>query len=190
MPTFDAHRNFALTTVVGVPSPPQTGASLTVASGEGASLPTPPFNMTVWAANQAPTVGNAEIIRVTAIVGDTLTILRAQEGSSARQVVVGDLAMAGITAKTFTDIENLIAIGGSSSVTFTSGGNFYSNVVTVTHNRGGLGYNVSLTPSIATGNATVSLAVLNKTANTFDVQGVMSAKQNLTLTFDWVLVGP
>jgi hypothetical protein len=187
MPTFDAHRNFALTTVVGVPSPPQTGASLTVASGEGASLPTPPFNMTVWAANQAPTVGNAEIIRVTAIVGDTLTILRAQEGSSARQVVVGDLAMAGITAKTFTDIEAGVSIGGGATLAFA---NATTTTMTVTHNRGQVGYAVGLTPTTAPGTSTISMAVLNKTANTFDVQGTSVGRITFSMTFDWIVVGP
>ena len=186
MPAFDAHRNFALATVVGVPSPPSSGLSLTLATGEGASLPTPPFNMTVWAANQAPTPANAEIIRVTAITGDTLTILRAQEGSMTRQIVVGDMIMAGITAKTFTDIEQAVSVGGSATLTFA---NASAATVTVTHNRGQTGYAVSLTQTTAAASG-VTLVVLNKTANTFDVQGMSGPKLSLGITFDWMLVGP
>ncbi|MBA2741121.1 MAG: hypothetical protein H0U46_03820, partial [Actinobacteria bacterium] len=47
---------------------------------------------------------------VTAISTDTLTITRAQEGTSARTVVVGDQIAATITAKTLTDAENSVLI--------------------------------------------------------------------------------
>lgn len=51
---------------------------------------------------------NAEIGYVTAVDGDTLTILRAQEGSSLQDVGPGWRVSAMPTAKTFTDIEGAL----------------------------------------------------------------------------------
>lgn len=105
---FDAHKNFAVSTVATAPSPATSGTSLVVAAGEGAKFPAAPFNATVWPASTQPTSANAEIVRVTNISTDTLTITRAQEASSARTVVVSDQIAATITAKTLTDVENAI----------------------------------------------------------------------------------
>lgn len=105
---FDSHINFAYSTVLTAPSPAISGTSLVLASGDGALMPTAPFNMTVWPTSVQPLKSNAEIIRVTAVTGDTLTIIRAQEGSSARTIISGDQIANTITAKDFTDIENTI----------------------------------------------------------------------------------
>ncbi len=102
---FDAHKNFAYSTVATAPSPATSGTSLVVASGDGALFPTPPFNATVWPAGLQPLASNAEIVRVTGISTDTLTITRAQESSSARSIIVGDQIAATITKKTITDLE-------------------------------------------------------------------------------------
>ena len=104
---FDAHPNLASSSVSTAPSPPTTGTSLTVSAGEGARFDEPPpFNCTVWpAAAPAANKANAEVIRVTARVGDTFTILRAQEGTPARAIGSGDLIAASITKKTLTDVE-------------------------------------------------------------------------------------
>jgi len=105
----DAHANFAYSTIAVPPSPALSGTSLTVAAGEGALFPTAPFNATVWPANTAPRASNAEIVRVTARVGDVLTFVRAQEGTVASVIVAGSQIAATITAKTLTDIEDAIA---------------------------------------------------------------------------------
>ena len=102
----DSHKNFAYSTVATAPSPASSGTSLVVASGDGSLFPTAPFNATVWPSGSQPTATNAEIVRVTNITGDTFTITRTQEGTSARTVIVGDQIAATITAKTLTDIEN------------------------------------------------------------------------------------
>lgn len=78
------------------------------------------------------------------------------------------------------------ALGGSGSLTFTTGSN-QSNVVTVTHNRGTTGYAATAVPTTMPG-TTVTLVVLNKTANSFQVQGLITTKVALTLNFDWTLV--
>jgi hypothetical protein len=112
---FDAHANFAYSLVDLAPVPPVAGLSLEVAAGSGALFPTPPFNCTVWAANSGPVSTNAEIIRVTAIVGDVLTIIRGQEGTTPRAIVAGDQIANTITAKTLTDIEVLSSSSGMGS---------------------------------------------------------------------------
>jgi len=104
-PTFDAHKNFAVSTVATAPSPPTTGTTVTLQSGDGAAFPTAPFNATISPIGALPTRSTSEIVRVTAIGGDTLTITRAQEGSTARSVGVGDLIAATVTAKLLTDLE-------------------------------------------------------------------------------------
>lgn len=105
----DAHANFAISTVATAPSPASSGTSLVVASGEGARFPATPFNATIWPATARPDPANAEIVRVTNRSTDTLTITRAQELTSARTVVVGDLIAATITNKTLTDVEGATA---------------------------------------------------------------------------------
>ena len=103
---FDAHKNLAVATVATPPSPPTSGSGVGVNASEGGRFPAVPFNATVWPAAQPPTPVNAEVVRVTAIAGDTLTITRAQEGTTARSIVAGDLIAATITAKTLTDVES------------------------------------------------------------------------------------
>jgi len=84
----DAHSNFGYSTVQS-PAPGLAGTSLKVATGEGALFPAAPFNCTVWPAGVQPLASNAEIVRVTAVVGDTLTITRAQEGTTAKNITAG-----------------------------------------------------------------------------------------------------
>lgn len=110
---FDNHKNLAYSTVATAPSPATSGASLDVQTGDGAIFPTPPFNATIWPAGAPPLTGTAEIVRVTGVSGDTFTITRAQESTSARTVVIGDQIAATITAKTITDIETATGSGGS-----------------------------------------------------------------------------
>jgi len=117
MPTPDVHGNFAYSTVATAPSPATSGTSLTLTAGGGALCPTPPFNATVWPASVTPLSSNAEIVRVTAIATDTLTIVRTQEGTSARTVVVGDQFAATVTNKTLTDIETLTVVTKTTTYT-------------------------------------------------------------------------
>jgi hypothetical protein len=105
---FDAHINFGLSVVSIPPAPALSGGSLTLVAGGGALMPSPPFNATVYPANTRPVKTNAEIVRVTAIVGDTLSIVRAQEGSIAMPIAHGYELANTMTVKTFTDIEAAI----------------------------------------------------------------------------------
>lgn len=115
----DQHKNFAYSTVATAPSPATSGTSLIVASGDGNKFPTPPFNATIWPTATQPTLTGdtattAEIVRVTGISTDTLTIERADAATTGepnntatnRTIVTGDQIAASVTAKTLTDIEN------------------------------------------------------------------------------------
>lgn len=113
----DAHNNFGVSTVATAPSPATSGTSLILASGEGARFTaTPPYNCTVCPVGVNPTSANAEIVRVTARTTDTVTITRAQEGTSARTIIVGDQFAMALTNKTLTDIAADIAAGGGLGV--------------------------------------------------------------------------
>ncbi len=101
---FDAHKNLAIATVTTATG--AAGTTLGVGAGEGARFPAVPFNATVWPVDMAPDPTTAEVVRVTARTGDSLTITRAQEGTTARAIVVGDFVAETITAKALSDIES------------------------------------------------------------------------------------
>lgn len=103
--SYDAHANFVISSIAAAPSPAGSGTSLTVLAGQGTLFPAAPFNATVWPTGQSATFVNAEIVRVTNVTGDVLTIVRTQEGTNARTILVGDLIANTITAKVITDIE-------------------------------------------------------------------------------------
>ena len=105
---YDAHSNLGYSTIVAAPFPALTGTNLTVQSGQGALFPATPFNCTVWPAGVQPLASNAEIVTVTAVVGDTFTITRAQEGTSNQPIAVGFQIANTTSVKVFTDIENSI----------------------------------------------------------------------------------
>ncbi len=105
MSTFDPHINFGFSTIATAPAPPSSGTTVVLAAGGGALMPATPFNATVWPLGAQPLGPNAEIVRVTNVSVDTLTITRTQESSSARAILVGDQFAATITKKTITDIE-------------------------------------------------------------------------------------
>ena len=85
----DALKNFAYSLVATAPSPATSGTSLTVTAGQGSYFPATPFDATVWPANSQPSNTNAEIVRVTNVTGDVLTITRAQYGTTAQSIAVG-----------------------------------------------------------------------------------------------------
>lgn len=109
--SFDPHTNLAYTLLTN--SPGMAGTSFAVTPGTGAYFPASgSFNCTVWPAGVIPTQANAEIVRVTAVSGDTLTVTRAQESTSAVNAQPGFQFMLSITAKDLTDIEAK-ALGGN-----------------------------------------------------------------------------
>jgi hypothetical protein len=112
----DPHKNFAYSLVATAPSPAGSGTSLVVTATEGALFPAVPFNATVWPTATQPLSSNAEIVTVTAVATDTLTIVRQAEGTAARTIVVGDQIAATITQTTLNDIEGPLAPTTSKNV--------------------------------------------------------------------------
>lgn len=101
----DAFKNFSIGSVATPPSPATSGASLTLTSGQGGLFPDTPFNLVLCPPGGGPTAANAEIVRVTGRAGDVLTIVRSQEGTTAKAVAADWQAIAGVTAKTFQDLQ-------------------------------------------------------------------------------------
>lgn len=101
----DDHKNFAYSTIETAPSPAASGTSLTVVMEQARLFPDPPFNATVWPVSSQPISTNAEIIRVTDRTDNVFTIVRAQESTNARTILVGDQIAATLTAKSLTDAE-------------------------------------------------------------------------------------
>lgn len=76
----DNAKNFAKVTVDGVYD--DTVTSVDLITGDGAKLPTVPFNAVWWNATDYPDPADdpfAEILRVTAVATDTLTVSRGDE---------------------------------------------------------------------------------------------------------------
>lgn len=105
----DAHKNFAYSLVATAPSPATSGTSLVVTAGQGVLFPATPFNAVIWPTASQPITTNAEIVTVTNISTDTLTIVRQAENTSARTVIVGDQIAATITLATLNDMEGELA---------------------------------------------------------------------------------
>ena len=92
--------NGGYSTVATAPSPATSGLTLVVAAGDGAKFPaTGSFDVVLCPVGQLPlffgTNKNAEIARCTLVSTDTLTIVRAQYGTTAQTVAVG-WAVAGV----------------------------------------------------------------------------------------------
>ena len=101
----DDHANLATSTVAVAPSPAASGATLEVETGHGARFPTPPFDLSISPEGEYPDPSNTEIARCTSITDDELTLTRAQYGTSARTVVVGDRVVAAITSQMLDAID-------------------------------------------------------------------------------------
>lgn len=126
--SFDNHVNLLTGTVQTPPSPSTTGGTLTLMPGDGSRFQ-PHMPVTLCPPNVQPLFDNSEIGYVTAVIGDQLTINRAQEGTIAKQVAGGWSVIAGITAKTITDVE--AALDKHFEQAFTT-----AISVTVAHNLG------------------------------------------------------
>jgi len=171
----DAHANFAVSAVATAPSPASSGTSLVVTAGQGSRFPAVPFNAVVCPASTQPDPSNAEIVRVTNISTDTLTITRAQESSSARSITVGDQIFAAVTKKTLTDIETTMTLAAVVPNTAPSAGQILAG------NAGGTAY----APVSMSGDATLSSAgALTVTGLAGDVTG-SDHKITRVMMIDW-----
>lgn len=146
----DEAKNFAKVTVsIGYDA---SATSIALTSGHGARLPTVPFNVVWWNSTDYPDPTddpNVEIVRVTARSTDTLTVTRAQEGTSAStkntasktyKMIAGATALlvnSGIAELSVTSqpsngwltlLQNYIvsSFGGTSAISFLTGGSWSS----------------------------------------------------------------
>ncbi|WP_082921149.1 hypothetical protein [Rhodococcus sp. HS-D2] len=104
---FDTHVNLLSGTVHTAPSPATSGETLILMPGDGARFE-PNMPVTLCPPEVSPRFDNSEIAYVTAVEGRQLTLLRAQEGSLAMPVDAGWQVIAGLTAKSLTDIETVL----------------------------------------------------------------------------------
>ena len=89
-------KNWAVSAVATAPSPAASGTSLVVTAGHGVRFAR--GFATVNPVTTEPTPLNAELIFIDSVATDTLTIVRAQESSTARTIVVGDEIRMGLPA--------------------------------------------------------------------------------------------
>jgi len=107
----DAVKNFCKVEVLGYYG--KTETSIILKTGEGAKLPSPPFNLVWWNATdyQDPTDDPyREIVRVISINGDIITVLRGQEDTSPQPHNISGKVykmMRAITAKDYNDLQNI-----------------------------------------------------------------------------------
>ena len=89
----DILANLAYSTVATAPSPPTSGLSVTVQSGDGAKFPqSGSFNILMWPAGVQPLISNAEIARCSGVSGNTITISQRAltgSGTTAQAVAIG-----------------------------------------------------------------------------------------------------
>lgn len=164
------HPILAYSTVAVAPAPALTGLSLTVNAGDGALFgSTFPIYCIAWPTGVAAFKSNAEVFSVTGRAGDVLTIgARAQQGTTAQSIIVGDQIAAVMTPKDFTDLENATLSGTeglaqndtSKAIVFTPNFAAAPNVIPVLHSPDGLDFIsccVDLTTLAVTG-ATIRFA--------------------------------
>ena len=100
-------KNFTISTVATAPSPTTSGTSLVVATGTG-SLFAANEPAVICPANTSPDSTNSEIVTVSDVTDDTLTIVREQESTTARDIQVGDVIFQQISAKDWNDLVTLV----------------------------------------------------------------------------------
>jgi hypothetical protein len=96
-----------------------TDTAATVKAGQGARLPATPFFATLTPLGVMSTPDNSEIISVTAVATDTLTIVRAQKGTTAYGFVANSIIGNGVYSEDFDAYQpldgDLTAIAGLTS---------------------------------------------------------------------------
>ena len=116
---FTLHPNAAIGVVAIAPTPPTSGATLTLQPGQGAKFGAPNVRVAIAPPNVDPIALAAavEFALMTDCTGDVLTLTRATEGpNGARAIQVGDLVYATPTGSVFEDIEAAIQASGVSTV--------------------------------------------------------------------------
>jgi hypothetical protein len=103
-----AVKNASYSVVAVAPSPAASGITLTVSAGHGARFAVG-RPATIYPVGAPPLGDNFEVVTVTDVTGDVLTITREQEDTSARTIVVGDQVAQTLTAGEMNRLESEIA---------------------------------------------------------------------------------
>lgn len=104
--------NFFRSTIVGAYSDADT--NIEILTGDASKLPDPSvdgaFNLTLFKGGSGASADEFEVVRVTGITGDVLTVLRGQEGTTPL-TITSDIhsIILSATKKTFDDINDSIA---------------------------------------------------------------------------------
>lgn len=121
--------NFARSTIATTPSPATTGTSLTVAAGQGSRFPTLGVGDYFYAVMVRRSDNAKEIVKVTARSTDTMTIDRAQEGTTGLTFTTGDYFENRLTAEQLaTYSSTAVANTWSGAQTFTDAATFQDTV--------------------------------------------------------------
>ena len=81
--------------------------TMTYQAGYGSGKPAVPYFDTLTPSGQLSTMGNSEIVLVTALSGDTATIVRARKGTTAKAFPVGTIASNGIYVEDKVGSDNI-----------------------------------------------------------------------------------
>ena len=109
-------KNLAVEKVAVAPSPATSGTSLQVTAGKGSFYPAPPFYATTGPEDQIANPDFAEIVLVTAVSTDTMTITRARKGTTAKSIDVGWIFAVGVYVE---DVKGLPVTVTTAAVTAT-----------------------------------------------------------------------
>lgn len=112
-------KNFGNSLVATAPAPAASGTTLTLTGGTGSLFEN--GRAVIWPANVAPSATNAEIVQITGISGDILTVQRAQESTSARSIASGWNVSQGLSAGEVKAITDQVAAVGSALVPVAAG---------------------------------------------------------------------
>lgn len=157
-----------------------SATTLIVNGGSGSLFPTPTGGNYFMLTLISQLTGNMEIVQCTARSGDTFTIVRAQEGTTAQSFAIGDSVQLRITAgslQTFANptVVNSVAAGTGIGVSSSTGNVTISNTG-VTNLNAGTG--ISLSGS--TGTVTIT-----NNANTFSTANFSISEIGGVLTFKY-----
>lgn len=84
-----------------------TATTMVYQTGYGSGKPAVPYFDTLTPAGQLSTMGNSEIVQVTALSGDTATIVRARKGTTAKAFPAGTIASNGIYVEDKVGSDNI-----------------------------------------------------------------------------------
>lgn len=164
-----------------------SATSIPLQAGYGTTMPAVPFFMTFTPPGQLSTQGNSEIVLVSAVTTDTLTVVRAQKGTTAKSIGTGWICSASILRETSLAVGDIIQTLNSTAQSgriFMDGGTYnkadypllYDHVV----NNAGYGTTTSTTFTLRDMRGRVPVG--KAASGTFNTLAATGGTENETLT--------